>query len=239
MAVVNILKALIGKEDLNIGSGTFTRRTSSGSTQSMTKIDQTSFYSSATESSETATPSVEGLSRVLFSNATATTVTSLLNGAAGQVLIVEFSNNNTTLGFSGTLLLAGLVDFLGNTGDVVVLFYNGTAWVETSRTTVAFPGYKTATPDTLDSSPSVENGISFLVTANAGHTSIVTFDDGKAGQRVILEIDDANTTLVHSSTFVLAGSTNVLCADGDVFEFFYTGSVWLELSRTRLEHAFI
>ena len=43
MAVVNILKGLIGKEDLNIGSGTFTRRTSSGSTQSMTKVNLSNF----------------------------------------------------------------------------------------------------------------------------------------------------------------------------------------------------
>ena len=39
MAVVNILKGLIGKEDLNIGSGTFARRTSTGATQTITRIN--------------------------------------------------------------------------------------------------------------------------------------------------------------------------------------------------------
>ena len=43
MAVINILKGLIGKEDLNIGSGTFTRLKSDGTSQTMTKVNLRSF----------------------------------------------------------------------------------------------------------------------------------------------------------------------------------------------------
>ena len=59
-----------------------------------------------------------------------------------------------------------------------------------------------------DTTPSVD-GVATIYTQNTGATSITAFDDGDDGQVVDLVIIDANTTLVHSSTFMLAGSVNL------------------------------
>ncbi|OWK18336.1 hypothetical protein AJ88_03925 [Mesorhizobium amorphae CCBAU 01583] len=63
----------------------------------------------------------------------------------------------------------------------------------------------------LDTTPSVklEQGGLFK-TANAGATSITDFDDAFEGQTFELQINDANTTLVHSANLVLKDAVNVL-----------------------------
>ena len=59
----------------------------------------------------------------------------------------------------------------------------------------------------------------FLKTANTVGTSIVALDYGIVGQKVTLIVDDPNTTLVHSPTFNLKSKTDVICEQGDTFEF--------------------
>ena len=52
--------------------------------------------------------------------------------------------------------------------------------------------------------------------ANTSPTSITTLDDGSDGQEVELYAANANTTLVHSSTFRLTGSANIAMTAGTV-----------------------
>lgn len=82
-----------------------------------------------------------------------------------------------------------------------------------------------------DSTPDVQN-CNMLVTANTGATSITTFEYGSNGQVVTLMIDDANTTLVHSSGFLLAGGINWTPASGDSITMAKNSIGWREVSRS-------
>lgn len=72
-----------------------------------------------------------------------------------------------------------------------------------------------ATAADNDTTPSAE-GLSALWLANTSPTSITTLDDGSDGQEVELYAANANTTLVHSSTFRLTGSANIAMTAGTV-----------------------
>lgn len=56
-----------------------------------------------------------------------------------------------------------------------------------------------------DTTPSVA-GLAVLKTANGAATSITTFDDGLNGQFLIVQIQDANTTIVFNGSTTLAGN---------------------------------
>lgn len=74
-----------------------------------------------------------------------------------------------------------------------------------------------ATAADLDTTPSVE-GLSALWIQNSAPTSITALDNGSDGQEVELFAADANTTLVHSSTFRLTGSANIPMTAGTVIK---------------------
>ncbi len=86
-----------------------------------------------------------------------------------------------------------------------------------------------------DTTPTVA-GVGTLQLLNTSATSITTFDDGDDGQIVHLLFTTANTTLVHSSTLTLAGSTNVTPTAYSMITLFRVpssiSSRWVELSRS-------
>jgi hypothetical protein len=86
-----------------------------------------------------------------------------------------------------------------------------------------------------DTTPTVA-GIGTLQLLNTGATSITTFDDGDDGQIINLLFTTANTTLVHSSSLTLAGSTNVTPTAYSMMTLFRVpssiSSRWVELSRS-------
>lgn len=90
-----------------------------------------------------------------------------------------------------------------------------------------------ATFASLDTTPSVklEQGGMFR-TANAGSTSITTFDDGFEGQTFDLNVNDANTTLVNGATLALLGAQNTSPPSGSVLRFRKIGTVWTETCRS-------
>lgn len=61
----------------------------------------------------------------------------------------------------------------------------------------------------LDTTPSVLGDVTTLYLSNTGATSITALDDAVEGQIIRLIATNGNTTLVHSSTLMLAGSVNV------------------------------
>lgn len=82
------------------------------------------------------------------------------------------------------------------------------------------------TATSLDATPSVR-GSEYLTTANAGATTITAFDDGVAGQPLLVKIGDANTTIDFSGT-TLKGNAGVdwTPASGDAMRCVYDGTNW-------------
>ncbi len=80
----------------------------------------------------------------------------------------------------------------------------------------------------LDATPSVKSYGTF-VTANAGATSITTFDDGVNGQEIDLICADANTTLVHGATLTLLTGASRKLTNGSVTKFVKQNTVWREV----------
>lgn len=78
-----------------------------------------------------------------------------------------------------------------------------------------------------DATPSVASRASVYKTANASATTITAFDGGVAGQRFVLVIGDANTTIDFSST-TLKGNAGVdkTCAATDSLHCAYDGTNW-------------
>ncbi len=92
-------------------------------------------------------------------------------------------------------------------------------------------GYTTFT--SLDTTPTVGNAMNGVaVTANAGATSITTFDDGYEGQVLDIYIGDANTTFINGATLALLGAQNTLAPNGAVLRFRKKGTVWIEEARS-------
>lgn len=82
-----------------------------------------------------------------------------------------------------------------------------------------------------DTTPDVSD-FSIWSTANTGATSITALDGVTGPARKTVIVGDANTTFVHSSTFVLQGAGNFAASSGNVIEFITTdGDTWYELSR--------
>lgn len=80
-----------------------------------------------------ATPSVAHNNNFKASNTGATTITAFDNGYNGQEIDIIFTNGNTTVQDGANLQLAGGVNFVGTSNDVLSLKFDGTTWFEKSR----------------------------------------------------------------------------------------------------------
>jgi hypothetical protein len=81
----------------------------------------------------------------------------------------------------------------------------------------------------LDATPSVSAGNVFK-TANSGATTVTTFDDGVAGQEILVIFGDANTTVDESGNIRLSAAFTST-AD-DTMRLVSDGTNWFELSRS-------
>ena len=75
-----------------------------------------------------------------------------------------------------------------------------------------------------DTTPSVANG-SFYKTYLNNSVSMTTFDDGYAGQEIIVQSQGAVTYDVTGTT-IKCGSTDIVTASGDMTKFLYDGTDW-------------
>ena len=78
-----------------------------------------------------------------------------------------------------------------------------------------------------DTSPSV-NGSNVFKTNNSSTTSITTFDDGVAGQKITVIFGDSNTTIVHGSGIYLRDGADVTPSANTTMSFVYDGTSWYE-----------
>ncbi len=92
-----------------------------------------------------------------------------------------------------------------------------------------------ATAADADTTPSVAN-VGTLYVSNTGATNLTALDDGTDNQIVNLVFTNGNTTLVHSSTLTLAGSTNVTPTAYSVIKLIKVPTAisnrWVEMSRS-------
>jgi len=79
------------------------------------------------------TPDDSGGSYFFVTNSGATTITSFDSGTAGQVLILRFTDGNTTINEAGNIDLSAA--FTSSVGDILMFIYDGgtTTWYEVSR----------------------------------------------------------------------------------------------------------
>lgn len=82
-----------------------------------------------------------------------------------------------------------------------------------------------------DTTPGVLGG-RFFRTQNTSGTTITDFDLPHVWQRIVVLIEDANTTFQHGAgTLELQGAGNFVAGNGDVLELIHDGAKWLEVSR--------
>lgn len=78
------------------------------------------------------TPTVANTSYMLIANTAPTTITNFTNAVAGQVLYLAFSDTNTTI-TTANAYLAGAASYVSTANGTLTLLWNGTAWLEVSR----------------------------------------------------------------------------------------------------------
>ena len=78
------------------------------------------------------TPSVANISHLVIANAGATTITNLDDGVEGQVVVLKFSDANTTIDRTNAYL-AGGVNFVSSDRDTLTLMSLGGQWYEIAR----------------------------------------------------------------------------------------------------------
>lgn len=128
---IQVKKALIAEEDLNVGTGTTTRETSTGGSQTVTKINLSTLAAApSTFGVGDATPSVSANSIFKTANTAATIITNLDDGTSGQVIWIIFNDSLTTVDFTlGTYLRGnGGADWTPAQYDHMVCVYDGTRW---------------------------------------------------------------------------------------------------------------
>ena len=135
------------------------------------------------------------------------------NGSNGQPTIVEGTYNNGTNSINTATKNNTYVDIYA-----IRSFKNGLLLLDL---VTAFAN--------ADTTPSVSLGRIFK-TANAGATTITTFDDGFVGKQFTLRAGDANTTIQNSASLVLKGGVNKSLATGETISFLMVDSgVWSEI----------
>ena len=135
MSVV-IRKGLIAEDDLNVGQGTFSRGTSTGSTQTLEKVNETSILGGviAITAADT-TPSVADGTVFTCANSGAVSITGFDDGTAGQRISIIFADSNTTIVDSASIQLSGGSNFVSSANDVLTLVLAGSVWYEIGRST--------------------------------------------------------------------------------------------------------
>jgi hypothetical protein len=116
-----------------------------------------------------------------------------------------------------------------DTANELLKWYDGSAWITVLRLSLTgdrgtvIQGEVAFAAD--DATPSVK-GITSAKTANANATTITTFDDGVAGQRLTVRIADAVTTIAGALT---ASGRAIVGVSGDTLEWLYDGCAWKQV----------
>lgn len=173
-------------------------------------------------------------------------VTSITGGFSGQLLIIRQANASRDVDFLdgvGNLRLQGDYKGQGTTTSRLVLEFDGVNWLEISRSfnnLLQYPSYGAASRVISSGSIDVENFSAELVVVtidtegSAATDDLDTISNAKTGQRLILRAaDSARDVVVKDGTGNLQLSGDfTLDHVNDTIQLVYTGSTWLELSRS-------
>jgi len=132
-------------------------------------------------------------------------------GGSGNVIQIDPSDMIITIGYNNTID-GSISNQLSINSDVIA-----------NRTLCS----QIATFTDGDTTPSVSDSNIFK-TNNSSSTSITTFDDGQAGQKITVIFGDSNTTIVHGSGIYLRDGSNVTPSANTTMSFVYDGSYWYE-----------
>jgi hypothetical protein len=107
--------------------------------------------------------------------------------------------------------------------------YNSTG-ITTNGTNTAGQVYRVGTYTDGDTTPTVL-GVSHMVIANTGATSITNFTNSVDGQILTLLFNDSNTTITRNNAY-LSGGVNFVSTNNDTLTLISNGGLWYEVSRS-------
>lgn len=85
-----------------------------------------------------------------------------------------------------------------------------------------------------DTTPSVSGYVNFKA-SNTSSTTITDFDDyNTTYPRILVLATNANTTIAHNANIELQGGVNYTMESGDILEFVYNGTVWVQVEPRNL-----
>lgn len=131
MGIINVRKEQIAIEDIRVGTGTFSRTTSTGGSQTLNKVNLGVLTTSVTTFDDgDTTPSVDKNHLFKTANTSATTITDFNDGVTGQVIWVIFGDALTTIDFNSATNLKGnqASNWTAANGDHLQAVYDGTSW---------------------------------------------------------------------------------------------------------------
>lgn len=182
-------------------------------------------WNSGTAADGDGTPSVSELSVLTTANTGSTTITSLDDGVAGQVLLLVINDANTTIDYLGTTLKGNYAtDKLYQQGEALICIFDGSNWFCTevlpldSIQEISGPGAIDVTSEITE------------VTTTGGDA--FTLADGREHQRkfIVMVSDGGIGTLTPSN---LGNGTTITFDDvGDCAELLFVGSNWYFLGGT-------
>jgi hypothetical protein len=89
-------------------------------------------YRTGTYTAGATTPSVLGVSLMIITNSSPTSITNFTNAVTGQILTLYFNDSNTTVTRNNAYLSGG-ANFTSTVYDTLTLIYIGPYWYEVSR----------------------------------------------------------------------------------------------------------
>ena len=162
-------------------------------------------------------------------NTSATIITNIDDATAITVVTLLFQDGNTTVQHNDHIRLQYSADFEASIGDSLTLIFGGVRWHEISRKRVSDP-VKQFDPD--DTTPSVKGADTWETIDSTGVTIITNFDDGYAGQRLIVIFTGGDVQINHSANIRLQGGANFRGNANDTITFVNNGTGWLETARS-------
>lgn len=146
------------------------------------------------------------------------------NGATG-IIVTE-----AAVGIINKLSVVGNVCHNNTTSDLRVDPLNVSIFGNLFSTITGATGSFNFTD--LDATPSVKGSRKFFRCANTGATVITMFDDGFAGQEIVVWFTNANTTVTDGGNILLAGAANFVSSSDDTLSLIFDGTAWHETARS-------
>jgi hypothetical protein len=170
-----------------------------------------------------------GTQRFVIGNATATN-NFIQGSAAGNFCITTASASALLFGMWQTINASEVMRITTANNLLIGLSIDAGYRLQVQGTTRSAFAMLFGTYTNGDTTPNVAS-IGALTITNSSPTTISNFTSGVTGQILYLYFTDSNTTINRSNTY-LSGGVNFVSSADDTLTLFYTGTSWVELSRS-------